>query len=165
MQEHELDILRTVGWVHLGGSQRYFPYVRSQRSTASDRTNNVVLNSAQVLVDISNNQLAAVSWVIPIEHASDHPVTTDDSNHRGWLRWSTPSGTAPAGQTQQLSFPRMMGAGSTITRASKCPQGSSQKCTRSILFRNAAEAHVFFGESQEVFFGEPATVGVSAWTW
>jgi|HubBroStandDraft_4_1064222.scaffolds.fasta_scaffold06007_5 phospholipase C len=47
--------------------------------TASDWTNNVVLNSAQVLTDISNNQLAAVSWVIPSGQASDHPVTTDGS--------------------------------------------------------------------------------------
>jgi len=47
--------------------------------TAADWTNNVVLNSAQVLTDISNNQLAAVSWVIPSGQASDHPVTTDGS--------------------------------------------------------------------------------------
>jgi phospholipase C len=47
--------------------------------TGSDWTNNVVLNSAQVLTDISSNQLATVSWVIPTGQASDHPVTTDGS--------------------------------------------------------------------------------------
>jgi phospholipase C len=47
--------------------------------TGPDWTNNVVLNSAQVLTDITSNQLAAVSWVIPTGQASDHPVTTDGS--------------------------------------------------------------------------------------
>jgi phospholipase C len=51
----------------------------STACTASDWTNNVVLKSAQVLTDISNNQLASVSWVIPTGQASDHPVTTDGS--------------------------------------------------------------------------------------
>jgi phospholipase C len=47
--------------------------------TASDWTNHVVLNSAQVLNDITSNQLASVSWVMPTGQASDHPVTTDGS--------------------------------------------------------------------------------------
>jgi len=47
--------------------------------TGSDWTNNVVLNSAQVLTDIAKNQLPTVSWVIPTGQASDHPVTTDGS--------------------------------------------------------------------------------------
>jgi phospholipase C len=51
----------------------------STACTASDWTNNVVLNSTQVLTDISNNQLASVNWVIPTGQASDHPVTTDGS--------------------------------------------------------------------------------------
>jgi phospholipase C len=40
--------------------------------TGSDWTNNVVLNSTQVLTDIANGQLATVSWVIPTGQASDH---------------------------------------------------------------------------------------------
>jgi phospholipase C len=51
----------------------------STACTAADWTNNVVLNSAQILTDIGNNQLPAVSWVIPTGQASDHPVTTDGS--------------------------------------------------------------------------------------
>jgi phospholipase C len=45
----------------------------------SDWTNHVVLNQAQILTDISNNQLQDVSWVIPTGQASDHPGTTDGS--------------------------------------------------------------------------------------
>ena len=47
--------------------------------TGSDWTNNVVLNFTQVLTDITNNQLPAVSWVIPSGQVSDHAVTTDGS--------------------------------------------------------------------------------------
>jgi phospholipase C len=39
----------------------------------SDWVNNVVLNPAQILTDISNNELAAVTWVIPSGQNSDHP--------------------------------------------------------------------------------------------
>jgi phospholipase C len=39
----------------------------------SDWSNNVVLNSAQVLTDIADGQLANVSWVIPTGQESDHP--------------------------------------------------------------------------------------------
>jgi phospholipase C len=39
----------------------------------SDWANNVVLKPAQILNDISNGQLANVSWVIPTGQASDHP--------------------------------------------------------------------------------------------
>jgi phospholipase C len=35
--------------------------------------NNVILNPAQILTDISKNQLPAVSWVIPTWIESDHP--------------------------------------------------------------------------------------------
>jgi phospholipase C len=38
----------------------------------SDWNNDVVLNSAQVLTDIANGQLANVSWVIPNGQESDH---------------------------------------------------------------------------------------------
>jgi phospholipase C len=38
----------------------------------SDWTDDVVLNPAQVLTDISNGQLANVSWVIPTGQESDH---------------------------------------------------------------------------------------------
>lgn len=44
-----------------------------------DWTNNVVLNSPQVLTDIATGQLAAVSWVIPTGQTSDHAITTDGS--------------------------------------------------------------------------------------
>jgi phospholipase C len=40
--------------------------------TGSDWTNNVVLLSTQVLTDIQNGQLPAVSWVIPNGQSSDH---------------------------------------------------------------------------------------------
>jgi phospholipase C len=40
--------------------------------TGSDWTNNVVLQQTQVLTDIQNGTLAAVSWVIPNGQASDH---------------------------------------------------------------------------------------------
>ena len=40
--------------------------------TGSDWTNNVVLQQTQVLTDIQNGRLAAVSWVIPDGQASDH---------------------------------------------------------------------------------------------
>ncbi len=58
------------------------PNAASPNATAcvgTDWTHNVVLNSAQVLTDIGNNQLPAVTWVIPTGQASDHPVTTDGS--------------------------------------------------------------------------------------
>jgi phospholipase C len=51
----------------------------STACTASDWTNNVVIKPIQVLTDISNNQVASVSWVIPGGQASDHPVINDGS--------------------------------------------------------------------------------------
>ena len=45
----------------------------------TDFTSHVVLNQAQVLTDISNNQLSDVNWVIPTGQASDHAITTDGS--------------------------------------------------------------------------------------
>ena len=47
--------------------------------TGADWTNNVVLNSPQVLTDIQNGQLATVSWVIPTGQASDHASINDGS--------------------------------------------------------------------------------------
>ena len=47
--------------------------------TGSDWTNNVVLQSTQVLTDIQNGNLATVSWVIPTGQASDHAIITDGS--------------------------------------------------------------------------------------
>lgn len=57
------------------------PQVGSQGTTcqASDFTNNVIINPAQVFADIANHQLQNVSWVIPSGHASDHPEATDGS--------------------------------------------------------------------------------------
>jgi phospholipase C len=40
---------------------------------------NVIIPEKQVLTDIANNQLAAVSWVIPDGRASDHPSLNDGS--------------------------------------------------------------------------------------
>ena len=39
----------------------------------------MILQNTRILNDISNGQLAAVSWVIPSGQASDHPVFTDGS--------------------------------------------------------------------------------------
>jgi len=39
----------------------------------ADWSNDVVLKPAQILTDIANNQLPAVSWVIPTGQESDHP--------------------------------------------------------------------------------------------
>jgi len=47
--------------------------------TGADWTNNVILHQTQVLSDIANGQLPAVSWVIPAGPASDHPVASDGS--------------------------------------------------------------------------------------
>jgi phospholipase C len=47
--------------------------------TGPDWTNNVILHQTQVLSDIANGQLAAVSWVIPSGQASDHPLGNDGS--------------------------------------------------------------------------------------
>jgi phospholipase C len=47
--------------------------------TGSDWVSNVVLKSAQVLSDISSNQLQQVTWVIPDGLTSDHAVVTDGS--------------------------------------------------------------------------------------
>jgi len=45
----------------------------------SDWTNNVILHKTQVLSDISDGTLPAVSWVIPTGQASDHPLQNDGS--------------------------------------------------------------------------------------
>ncbi len=47
--------------------------------TGPEYTSNVVLNSAQVLTDVANGQLASVSWVIPRGQSSDHPGGNDGS--------------------------------------------------------------------------------------
>jgi phospholipase C len=51
--------------------------------TGPDWTNDVVISSKQVLTDISNCKLAAVSWVIPSGQNSDHPQT----NNGGGPSW------------------------------------------------------------------------------
>ena len=48
------------------------PIPNATECTGSDWTNNVVLQYTQVLNDISNGQLASVSWVIPSGGSSDH---------------------------------------------------------------------------------------------
>ncbi|HXX15514.1 MAG TPA: alkaline phosphatase family protein [Candidatus Eremiobacteraceae bacterium] len=47
--------------------------------TGPDWTNHVVLKSSQILTDIANGQLAAMSWVIPTGASSDHAAITDGS--------------------------------------------------------------------------------------
>ena len=47
--------------------------------TGPDWTNNVILRQTQVLTDIANGQLPAVSWVIPSGQQSDHPQMNDGS--------------------------------------------------------------------------------------
>ncbi len=44
-----------------------------------DWSKNVILQQTQVLTDIANGQLAAISWVIPSGQASDHPSQNDGS--------------------------------------------------------------------------------------
>ena len=57
--------------------------------TSSDWTNNVVLyttqNPAPILTDIANNQLPAVSWVIPSGPNSDHPGSTATTGGPSWV--------------------------------------------------------------------------------
>jgi phospholipase C len=45
----------------------------------SDWTEHVVINNAQALTDIANNQLAQVSWVIPSGQESDHAGNKTDT--------------------------------------------------------------------------------------
>jgi phospholipase C len=45
----------------------------------ADWVNNVVLQNTQVLTDIQNGQLPAVSWIIPTGQASDHSNENDGS--------------------------------------------------------------------------------------
>jgi phospholipase C len=47
--------------------------------TGPEWTNNVILQQTQVLSDIANGQLPAVSWVIPTGQASDHAGSNDGS--------------------------------------------------------------------------------------
>jgi len=55
----------------------------------SDWTNDVVLyttqNPAPILTDISNNQLAAVSWVIPAGQNSDHAGSLANTGGPSWV--------------------------------------------------------------------------------
>jgi phospholipase C len=57
--------------------------------TGSDWVNNVVLyttaNPAPILTDISNNQLPAVSWVIPAGKNSDHAGSTATTGGPSWV--------------------------------------------------------------------------------
>jgi phospholipase C len=55
--------------------------------TGSDWKNHVILNQTQVLTDVANGNLPAVSWVIPTAQASDHPQKTRGWDCRGWRRW------------------------------------------------------------------------------
>jgi phospholipase C len=47
--------------------------------TGADWARNVILDQTKVLTDITNNQLAQVTWVIPTGQESDHPGSTDGS--------------------------------------------------------------------------------------
>jgi phospholipase C len=47
--------------------------------TGADWAQNVILDQTKVFTDITNNQLAQVTWVIPTGQESDHPLSTDGS--------------------------------------------------------------------------------------
>jgi len=51
----------------------------------ADWTNHVILDQTQVLTDITNNQLAAVSWVIPAGQASDHAGSLNTTQGPSWV--------------------------------------------------------------------------------
>jgi phospholipase C len=51
----------------------------------SDWTNHVILNQTQILTDISNHQLADVSWVIPAGQASDHSGNLNGNEGPSWV--------------------------------------------------------------------------------
>jgi phospholipase C len=57
--------------------------------TGQDWTNNVILytsqNPAPILTDIANNQLPAVSWVIPAGKNSDHAGSTATTGGPSWV--------------------------------------------------------------------------------
>jgi len=72
---------------HLCGPNAPPPNATSCES--SDWLNNVIIyttqNPAPILTDISNNQLAAVSWVIPAVQNSDHAGETDRTGGPSWV--------------------------------------------------------------------------------
>ncbi len=51
----------------------------------ADFTSHVILNQAQILTDIDNQQLPDVSWVIPTGQASDHAGSTDNTQGPSWV--------------------------------------------------------------------------------
>lgn len=51
----------------------------------ADWTNHVILDQKQILTDISSNQLADVSWVIPEGQASDHPGGANGTLGPSWV--------------------------------------------------------------------------------
>lgn len=66
-------------WVAPEAIQHICGPLVSGKCAGADFTNNVILNPAQVLTDIANNQLANVTWINPTGQASDHAGTTDGS--------------------------------------------------------------------------------------
>jgi phospholipase C len=52
---------------------------------SADWTNNVILNDAQILTDISSGSLADVSWVIPNGTNSDHAGSTTTTLGPSWV--------------------------------------------------------------------------------
>ncbi len=53
--------------------------------TGSDWTNSVVIPETQVLTDISNGNLAQVSWIIPTGTNSDHAGNTQTTGGPSWV--------------------------------------------------------------------------------
>ncbi len=51
----------------------------------ADWTNHVILDQTQILTDISSNQLADVSWVIPTGQASDHAGSLNGNQGPSWV--------------------------------------------------------------------------------
>jgi phospholipase C len=79
-----MDLLdfRQISWRYYApsaGSIWTAPNAISHLRFGQDWGTNVVLNPPQILTDISNGQLAAVSWVIPRGQASDHASISDGS--------------------------------------------------------------------------------------
>lgn len=67
------------------------PPPNATECTNQEWISNVIIctteNPAPILTDISNNQLPAVSWVIPTAINSDHAGTTSGTTHAGGPSW------------------------------------------------------------------------------
>ena len=79
-----MALLRADGRFDLDRARRHpahLPATNCERPTGLHRAawSNVIIPQTKVLTDITNHQLAAVSWIIPDGAASDHADTNDGS--------------------------------------------------------------------------------------